>query len=308
VTKSKKKGSSGRDLGKVRCYCCNQLGHLASHYPERKKKKKKEPEGPEIDATAAMEDFASKYEKEFSLVTLFASVSSRGFGGDIRWIVDSGASSHMTRIWRVLLDFTEIGHGRQVVNEGGMARVVRGVGNVRFQLEFGGLLELDGVLFVPGLRVNLLSISALEDVGNCILFKRAHVFIYRQGVDPIELQLIGNRVDRLYMLRGQPSMYDSTSDEDREEASETTVAPRIQCCILREESESLLSTGRRLGQVDRTNAQDEVSSRLQDVVKRRSSSSSFVQVLRMAPGSEGAPTEHSVMGPDDEDGSEYIPR
>jgi hypothetical protein len=74
-----------------------------------------------------------------------------------------------------------------VVNEGGMAKVVRGVGNVRFQLEFGGLLELDGVLFVPGLRVNLLSISALEDVGYCVLFKREHVFIYRQGVDPVEL-------------------------------------------------------------------------------------------------------------------------
>jgi hypothetical protein len=39
--KSKKKGSFGRDLSKFRCYCCNQLGHLASHCPERKKKKKK---------------------------------------------------------------------------------------------------------------------------------------------------------------------------------------------------------------------------------------------------------------------------
>jgi hypothetical protein len=75
----------------------------------------------------------------------------------------------------------------------------------------------------------------------------------------VELQLIGNRVDKLYMLRGQPSVYDSTSDEEREEAHETAVAPRIQSCIPREESESLLSTGRRLSQVDRTNAQDEVS-------------------------------------------------
>jgi hypothetical protein len=169
-------------------------------------------------------------------------------------------------------------------------------------------LELDGVLFVPGLRVNLLSVSALEDVGYCVLFKREHVFIYRQGLDLVELQLIGNRVDRLYMLRGQPSVYDSASDEEREEASETAMALRIQSCIPREESESLLSTGRRLNQVDRTNAQDEVSSGFQDVSRRRSSSSSFVQVLRMAPSSKGAPTENSVMGPDDGGGSEYIPR
>jgi hypothetical protein len=31
-------------------------------------------------------------------------------------------------------------------------------------------------------------------------------------------------------------------------------------------------------------------------------------VLWMAPGLKGAPTEHSVMGPDDGYGSEYIPR
>jgi hypothetical protein len=48
-----------------------------------------------------------------------------------------------------------------VVNEGGMVRDVHGVGNVRFQLEFGGLLEIDGVLFVQGLSVNFLSVSAL---------------------------------------------------------------------------------------------------------------------------------------------------
>jgi hypothetical protein len=31
-------------------------------------------------------------------------------------------------------------------------------------------------------------------------------------------------------------------------------------------------------------------------------------VLRMAPGSEGAPTYHSVMGLDDGGGNKYIPR
>jgi hypothetical protein len=158
----------------------------------------------------------------------------------------------------------------------------------------------------------LLSVSALEDVGYCTLFKREHVFIYREGVDPVELQLIGDRVDRLYMLRGQPSGYDSASDEEHEEAPETAVVPRIQSCIPREESESLLSTGRRLSWCGRTNAQGGVdsprSSGFRVAVRRRSSSSSSVQVLRMAPGSEGAPTEHSVMGPDDGDGSEYFPR
>jgi hypothetical protein len=44
------------------------------------------------------------------------------------------------------------------------------------------------------------------------------------------------------------------------------------------------------------------------VVGRISSSSSYVQVFRMDPGSEEAPTKQSVMGPNDGDGSDYIPR
>jgi hypothetical protein len=48
------------------------------------------------------------------------------------------------------------------------------------------------------------------------------------------------------------------------------------------------------------------------VASRKSSGSSYVQVLRLAPGSEGAPTAYSVMdlrtGPGDGDGSEYHPR
>jgi hypothetical protein len=49
------------------------------------------------------------------------------------------------------------------------------------------------------------------------------------------------------------------------------------------------------------------SSGFKVAVRRMSSGSNSVQVLRMAPGSDGAPTEYRVMGPDDGDGSEYIP-
>jgi hypothetical protein len=91
------------------------------------------------------------------------------------------------------------------------------------------------------------------------------------------------------------------------------VIPRIQSCIPREERESLQSTSRRLSRCEGTTAQsgrmDSLrSSGFRVAVRRMSSGSSYVQVLGMAPGSEGAPTANSVMGPDDGDGSEYIPR
>jgi hypothetical protein len=86
--KGKKRGNSGKDLSKVKCYCCNQLGHLASQCPKTKKKKK-EREGPDTVVITTMEDFSSKLDKEFSLLTLVSNVGSGGFLGDNRWIVDN---------------------------------------------------------------------------------------------------------------------------------------------------------------------------------------------------------------------------
>jgi hypothetical protein len=73
-----------------------------------------------------------------------------------------------------------------------------------------------------------------------------------------------------------------------------------------------LSTNTRLSLCGRTNARGGVdsprSSGFRIALRIRSSSSSYVQVLRMAPGLEGAPTKHSMMGPDDGDDNKYIPR
>jgi hypothetical protein len=79
-----------------------------------------------------MEEFSSKFDNEFSLVTLVSGVGSGGFGGDFRCIVDRGASCHMTRIWGAFLIITETGPDRMVESEGSMAQDVPAFGRVRF--------------------------------------------------------------------------------------------------------------------------------------------------------------------------------
>jgi hypothetical protein len=49
------------------------------------------------------------------------------------------------------------------------------------------------------------------------------------------------------------------------------------------------------------------SSGVRVAIKRRSFSSSFVQVLGLAPCSEGASTANSVIRPNDGDGNEHVP-
>jgi hypothetical protein len=49
------------------------------------------------------------------------------------------------------------------------------------------------------------------------------------------------------------------------------------------------------------------SSGFKVAIKRMSFGSSSLQVLRMAPSSLGDPIKNNVIGPDDGNGSEYIP-
>ena len=125
--------------------------------------------------------------------------------------------------------------------------------------------------------------------------------------------MIGDQFDELYKFSVQPTVDDS---EEEQEALDNAVAPRVQSRVPMEERESLLSTGRRLSQHERTNAQewriDSPRSLGFKVADRRLSSYlSSVQVVALVPGSEGAPTMNNVMDlgtrPID-DGSEYLPR
>jgi hypothetical protein len=81
---------------------------------------------------------------------------------------------------------------------------VKAIGCVRFQLESGGSLEVEEVLFVPRLKVSLLSVSALEDERYGVVFKHGHVFIHPKGATMDIAEVIGVRQGRLYRLLGQP--------------------------------------------------------------------------------------------------------
>ena len=104
------------------------------------------------------------------MFSLISSARSNGVVQNGTWYIDSGASCHMTRIWHIFCIIVETSPDRFIQLEGGHARAMQGVGKVRFQLSHGGYLDQDGVLFVPGMRVNLLSVSSLEDARYSTLF------------------------------------------------------------------------------------------------------------------------------------------
>ena len=81
--KKKSRGEQQRDMSKVKCFACHKFGHYAGQCPNKKKK--------QVAASADMEEFSSKFDREFSFVTCLAtcSVSSSV------WYIDNRASVHM---------------------------------------------------------------------------------------------------------------------------------------------------------------------------------------------------------------------
>jgi hypothetical protein len=48
---------------------------------------------------------------------------------------------------------------------------IEGVGSISFRLEYGAMVHVNEVLYVPGLKNNLLSVVTLEDKGYWVIFK-----------------------------------------------------------------------------------------------------------------------------------------
>jgi hypothetical protein len=76
----------------------------------------------------------------------------------------------MTGARELFSSLTEKDSGIHVELDNDAKYAVKGVGTILFQLESGGLLEVKDVLYVLGLRKNLLSVSAMEDKGFVVKF------------------------------------------------------------------------------------------------------------------------------------------
>jgi hypothetical protein len=77
----------------------------------------------------------------------------------------------------MFLSVSETGSNSHVDSGTDTMHAMKGVGCIRFQLELGGSLEVDKVMYVPELRVNLLYVSALEDKGHAMMFEDGQVLI-----------------------------------------------------------------------------------------------------------------------------------
>jgi hypothetical protein len=158
-------------MSKVKCFACHKFGHYAGQCPNKKKKQR--------SSSTKMEEFSAKFDKEFSLVVC---LSTRATHSSV-WYIDSGASHHMTGVREHLIDLTQIGDLEVVFGDDRVVKAV-GSGTISFQRESLPPMLLRDVLYVPGLKKNLISISTIER-GYEVLFHDGQVLLLLLLYGPI---------------------------------------------------------------------------------------------------------------------------
>jgi hypothetical protein len=164
----KPKGEGKKDMSKVKCFACHKFGHYVGQCPNKKKK--------QTTASTEVEEFSTKFDKEFSLI---ACLSSRTTTPDT-WYIDSGASRHMTTVHEHLTDLTQCGDVEVVLGDDQEVKVA-GCGTVSFRRESLPPMTLTEVLYVLGLKKNLVSVSTIEEKGYEILFHDGQVLLFPRG-------------------------------------------------------------------------------------------------------------------------------
>jgi hypothetical protein len=84
-----------------------------------------------------------------------------------------------------------------------IVRVV-GRGTVTFQRESMPPISIMDVLYVPGMKKNLISVSTLQDRGLEVSFRGTYFLIHPKGSRLTSGQVIGVRDGKLYRLLFQP--------------------------------------------------------------------------------------------------------
>jgi hypothetical protein len=180
---------NGKDFSSYQCYHCDKMGHIAKHCAARRKEYKNK--NKRYHALAVEdEDPPTKMIKErIEDYVLISALSGSVSPGEDTWLIDSGASKHMTGQRDILSCLSEKKFSQKVTLGDNYQYPIKGVGESNYKLNSGTPMKMKDVLFVPGLAKNLFSILNGE------------VLIWAKDKTMEEAIVIGKEEGGLYKLK-----------------------------------------------------------------------------------------------------------
>ena len=175
------------------CWKCNQVGHIQRFCPNERNLKSDH-------RAKTAEEVHSDSDCDNGIFTAGGNLPQMG-----KWLVDSGASSHMTSQLNYLTNYQTFDKPERVGLGDGRVVEALGVGNMQLKMLFKvsdpKQAVLYDVLYVPKLACNLFSVRAAASKGNTVRFEQSKCWIrHKTG----RLEGMGSLVGKLYQLDCEP--------------------------------------------------------------------------------------------------------
>jgi hypothetical protein len=178
------------------------MGHIAKNCLARREEYKKRNKMHHAHAVED-EELPMKMIKEQIeyYVLIFALLGSISHGDDT-WLIDSGASKHMSGQRDILSSLTENKFAQKVTIGDDHQYPIKGVGESNYKLDSRTPMKMKDVLYVPGLTKNLLFVLALDKKGFKVAFIDGEVFMWPKGKTIEYAIVIRTEEGGLYKLKG----------------------------------------------------------------------------------------------------------
>lgn len=193
---SLKPGQKSNKTEKVKCQYCNKPGHILS---ECRKFVADYGPPPSKSSEQGKSNNQDQKDEEKQVISLMASTIELTTDDEQIWIIDSGASWHMTGI-RSFFDLNTIKkHRIKIEIADGSCLMSEEIGKIELILgdSKGTKVVLNNVLYVPGLTANLLSVSSMTSMKASITFT-PYKCIIKKEEQQIEIQ---SKRDNHYCLK-----------------------------------------------------------------------------------------------------------
>lgn len=181
-------GSSSSSRGKgVQCYYCKEFGHVKRDCPLRKDKGKKCDDASSCNSLVVADDG--------DCLTVSEGINTSSHD---EWILDSGCTMHVCSKKEFFDTFQERDGGSLFLGDGTPCKI-QGVGNVKIKMFDGAVRTLGGVVYIPKLRRNLISLSRMDSNG-CKYFAGGGAMNITRGG---KVLMKGEKCEGLYRLIGK---------------------------------------------------------------------------------------------------------